>query len=515
MLFNSFSFLGLFLPLVLVVYYGAAFVAPGRGARLYVLILATMAFYSVAAVSFLPLLLVSIAANYFFHLRINAASNSRSRSSWLCFGVALNLAILCWFKYAGFLTEAADDLLGLGIRVTAMVLPLAISYYTFQQIAFLIDTSRGQIKSARPSLYAASVLLFPYIIAGPITLYREIGPQLERRPSTRDVPAHLLVGLTIFAFGLAKKACIADSLAPPVDALFAAAAAHKGLGVVVAWEACVGYLLEMYFDFSGYSEMALGLGRMFGLTLPLNFYSPLRSTSVIEWWRRWHMTLGRWVNAYVFQPLALSWTRWAASRGLTRFGTIVCGTLCPSFLAMLVIGVWHGGAWTYFIFGALHGTYMVVAETWRYFTRKRKTSRPRLRAALGNVLTLVCVLFAIAPFRAANVGATLVLWRGMLGLSGIYADSGVVGGDQITYALVLPMAFVVLFLFAYLAPNVPQMMAHFEPALEWSRWRLAERAYFGLSWRPRLPWAIASGALLASGLVFISRGATSFVYFGF
>jgi D-alanyl-lipoteichoic acid acyltransferase DltB (MBOAT superfamily) len=506
--FNSYLFLFLFLPAALTAYHAVSLTRL-HALRLPVLIVATIAFYALGAARFLPLLLASVALNFLL-ARLMLRFQGRSRTWLLALGVGGNLAALIYFKFAGFLVANITGLFGHPAALPPVVLPLAISFYSFQQIAFLVDTARGLVPPARPLIYAASILFFPYIISGPITLYREVAPQLAERPPARHIAHHLLVGLILFALGLFKKTVIADSFALWVDPGFTAAAHGTPIGLAGAWTLVASYLLQMYFDFSGYSDMAIGLARMFGITLPLNFFSPIRATSIIEWWRRWHMTLGRFANLYVFQPLALPLTRWSIARDHGRWGVAAAGTLLPTFVTMLVIGVWHGGNWTFVVFGLLHGTFMVVAESWRFAMRKRrrgKTARP-WEMALGNIATLAAVLVALAPFRAPEMATAARLWQAMAGLDG--AGSSLAAGQAAMLGTVA-----LGFAFAYLMPNSEQFMTRIAPALEWRKWEAVSPAVIALRWRATTAWSIALGALLLIAIAFVGRGSTSFVYFGF
>jgi alginate O-acetyltransferase complex protein AlgI len=513
--FNSYLFLLLFLPVTVACFYAFASTSLRR-LRFAVLAAATLLFYANAAARFVPLLLCSVAVNYMLARSIARAEGGK-RTALVISGVSANVIVLCYFKYTLFVLANADALFGTHWSVPAIALPLGISFYTFQQIAFLVDVSRGLVPTDHPVRYATSILFFPYIISGPITLYREMGPQLDHQPERGTVWGNILIGTIIFALGLFKKTVVADSFVLWVDPLFEQATRGGSLGLLGAWGAAIGYLLQMYFDFSGYSDMAIGAARMFGILLPLNFFSPIRSTSVIEWWRRWHMTLGSWVNAYIFQPIALPLSRWAAMKGLGRKGQLAVGTLLPTFLSMVIIGAWHGGNWTYFIFGALHGTYMVIAESWRFARRKKRRGKAPtwMHLATANILTLLAIFIAVVPFRAPNVPTTLRIWLGMTGATGLgsgmahWPTLAPIGG-----AMLCAMIFGAL-AFAYLMPNTEQFLTRFKPALEWGKWKTSSMPIVRAEWRPSVLWSVCLGAVLLIAMAFVARGSTSFVYFGF
>jgi alginate O-acetyltransferase complex protein AlgI len=516
MAFNSYLFILVFLPLALTLYYLVA-CSSLRRLRLPLLIGLTLAFYAKAAIHQLPLLLASVVLNYVC-ARVIATTSGRTRHGILTIGVSTNVLTLLYFKYTGFLVETVNDLAHTGINLPDIALPLGLSFYTFQQIAFLVDTSREQIKPTNPLVYASSILFFPFIISGPITFYREIGPQLGKQIEARAIPANLLVGLVLFSIGLFKKTVLADSFALWVDPLFAASGNGAPIGAAGAWGAAAAYLLQIYYDFSGYSDMALGIARMLGILLPLNFFSPIRSTSIIDYWRRWHMTLGRFVNLYIFQPLSLPLSRWAAVRSLSRGQMLIVGTLFPTFLTMVIIGAWHGGRWTYMVFGAMHGVYMMVNETWKFATRKKRKGKAvtATQIVLGNLLTMVAVVLALVAFRSPDLATAGRLWADMSGLNGLHLPLAVgwpalksIGGSGLAIFLVVGFAI------AYLLPNTAQLLSRFDPALEWPKWRELSPPVAGISWAPTVGWALFLGGLFLLGFSFIGRGGTSFVYFGF
>jgi len=507
--FNSYGYLLLFLPLVVTLYRGVARFG-SRAHRLLVLITASLAFYALADASALSLLLASLVGNFLLARRICA---SDAKQSWVSFGVVANLAVLVWFKFAPFGSENLEPLWGHNpTAVGHLLLPVGLSFYTFQQIAFLVDTARERIGRAKPLTYAASVLFFPTIVAGPITYYREFAPQVDTEPDSARLADDLIIGLVQIAMGLFKKAVIADTFALWVDPLFTKSAGGLIPAPCVSWAMVTGFLLEMYFDFSGYSDMAMGSARMLGIRLPLNFYSPLRVTNIMQWWRRWHMSLGRFVNEYVFQSLALPLTRWGMGRRLARASLLVVAVLLPTAVSMVVIGAWHGANWTYLVFGLMHAGYMITAECWIFIRRKRKVAAQAWHGWLGNALTLVAVLFALAPFRATDMPTALGIWRGMLGFShdlpgslGFIPGGGAIVVIQIAIGLAI----------CWLLPCSTRLLDKFEPCLDWERWRSVSEPTVRLEWRPNLRWGLACGALLFVGLAFISRGSGGFVYAGY
>src|SRR5689334_9113554 len=281
----------------------------------------------------------------------------------------------------------------------------------------------------RPLDFALFASFFPQLIAGPITHYKEIVPQINGPLFGRLIWRNVMVGVVIFAIGLFKKTVIADTLSSYANPLFGDAAQGKALDVTFSWLAAITFTLQLYFDFSGYSDMAIGLGRMFGVKLPLNFHSPLRASNIADYWRRWHMTLQRFIVAYIFQPLSLPLNRWAAGRGLSAWPAFAAGVVIPTLVTFVAVGAWHGAGWTFILFGVMHAIYLSTYEAWAERRRQRRRHLKKIRKTLpepgraqillGHVITLLCVIYANVMFRAHTVQDALSIWRGMTALNGL------------------------------------------------------------------------------------------------
>ncbi|HEY1933900.1 MAG TPA: MBOAT family O-acyltransferase [Acetobacteraceae bacterium] len=394
MLFQTPAFLLGFLPVCL-----AGFFACGRlgrhNAALAWMVAASTFFYGWWNPRLVPLLAGSIAVNYMVGGRIlhcARANRPAAARRWLIAGIAFNLGLLGWFKYADFLLHiAVPDAAPLDI-----FLPLAISFFTFQQIMFLVDTARHQYDAPDPLTYAAFVSFFPHLIAGPIVRPRDIIPQLRSSMLSTPLAANLADGLLVLLLGLAKKLVLADTFGGFADIGFDAAAHGASLSFVEAWYAVLAYSLQIYFDFSAYSDMAIGLARMLNVRFPLNFNSPYQARNIAEFWRRWHITLGMFLRDYVYVPLGGS-RQGELRRAINLFGT------------MLLCGLWHGAAWRFVLWGGLHGMFLVC----------NANCRVTLPRAAAQTLTLFAVIVAWVPFRAATPDATLTMLRGMAGLNGI------------------------------------------------------------------------------------------------
>jgi len=451
-LFNSALFLFGFLPVVVLGYY--VWRARGGYAQAEAWLLAgSLLFYASWEIRYLPLLLGSIALNY----ALGKTLRRRPQRRWLVLGVALNLGLLGFYKYADFFLGEVNALAGTTFPLVGVILPLGLSFITFQQVAYLVDSYRGQSSGEDGWLrYALFVTFFPQLVAGPIVQHRDIIPQFDTlaRP-TSGLPQGFATGLFIFCVGLFKKVVIADSIAPWADRAFADAAA---LGCFDAWTAALAYTLQIYFDFSAYSDMAIGLGLLFGLRIPLNFLSPYQAVTISDFWRRWHMTLGRFLRDYLYIPLG------GNRRRLPR-------TLAALTVTMLLGGLWHGAAWTFVAWGGLHGAYLAIYHLWRRVDW-------RLPRAVAWGLTFIAVVFAWVLFRADSFADAWHLWGAMLGLQGLELPNSLRAmlgflGDSVVWSTprhangLEMLALLPLLVFVVTQPNVHDLAVRFQPTLRW------------------------------------------------
>ena len=399
MLFNSPEFLFAFLPLALLAV-GLLSRRVGRRAGVFGLIVASLSFYAWWKVSGLFIILTSIAFNLAIARQLEFLRQKDRHGKWLlAFGVTFNLALLGYYKYSGFLLENLP-FAAAHVSPIAIGLPLGLSFYTFQQIAFIVDTWRGKVGTISAAEYMVSVLFFPHLIAGPLVHYRDLITQFRSR-LTVSVDLFWL-GIPIFLVGLAKKVFIADGLAFYVAPLFAKAETAP-LECVSAWVAALGYTAQIYFDFSGYSDMAIGLAAMFGIALPINFRSPYKAISIIDFWRRWHVTLSEFLRDYLYIPI-----------GGGRVSTV--RRYANLMIVMLLGGLWHGAGWTFVAWGGLHGGYLVVNHVWRGKVSSRLApSSNLLLAPIYRVATFLCVVVAWVFFRALSFSTAANVLSGMAG----------------------------------------------------------------------------------------------------
>lgn len=495
MLFNSYIFIFVFLPATLVFVF-VAHARLGKAGLFASLTIASLVFYAWWDPRYAVLPIGSMLVNYAIGRRV--APGQSARRAWLVLGLASNLGLLCWFKYAAFFATNVEALTGFELSIQRTVLPLAISFITFEQIAYLVDRYRGQIGPHGFLLYSAFLTYFPHLIAGPIVRFEEIADQLTVQAPAAQRWDDAAAGTAIFVIGLFKKVVIADNLAPHADSIFALAESGAPITLFAAWAGALAYTFQLYFDFSGYSEMALGLSLLFGVRLPINFLSPYKARSIIEFWRRWHVSLSRFLRDYLYIPLG------GNRRGTTRrYGNLM--------LTMTLAGLWHGAGWTFVIWGAIHGAMLVVNHGWRALAGRlgRAASHGTVR---GGILTFLCVVLAWVVFRAETVGGASHLLAAMAGKHGIVlptTPAAIAPWLAPLPTVVLP-ALAVSAVIVFLLPNVPQLFAE--------HLKLPREAADAL--RPRLVWRfdLLHGAMLGL-LAFWSLASLArpqqFLYFNF
>jgi len=522
MLFNSYEFIFAFLPVVV-----AAFFLLGRASRVWALrwlIAASLFFYGWWRPLNVLIIAPSVLINFLLARalqRLNKQGRRGSAKAVLLAGIAFNVAFLGYFKYSNFLVGAINDAIGTQIVLARIILPLGISFITFQKIAFLIDVHAGRVESFTLQDYCLFVLFIPQLVAGPIVHYREMMPQFHAA-SCRFDKDNVSVGLTLFAFGLFKKIFIADSIAPVVRPIYEQAASGSSIALLSAWIAAVGFTLQIYFDFSGYTDMALGIGRIFGIRLPPNFDSALRASNIIDFWLRWHMTLTRFLTAYIYNPLALWLTRRRAARGLAGFGgrnrsvgAFIELLMFPTTLTMLVSGVWHGAGYTFIVWGALHGFYLTVNHAWRLLGPKLwhdKSRYERFMQPTGFLVTFVCVAASMIVFRSPTLKTAVDLLQGMIGLHGVglsQLKDISVGRMRIAFWITAP-AFVAL-----VCPNTLQILSRHQPALGWNPIpHDAATAKTRCLWEPSLAWCLGVSVIAAIAILYLG-GQSEFLYWQF
>lgn len=499
MLFNSAPFIYGFLPISLLGFY----VIGRRNCRLAAawLAIASVFFYGWWNPRYVLLLLASVTLNYCFGWLISTASARDERQkakAYLIGAITANLLVLAYYKYANFFIDAVGAE-GLDLQI---ILPLGISFFTFTQIAFLVDASRGKAREYSLVHYMLFVTYFPHLIAGPILHHGQMMPQFADERSYRLDWTNIAVGFTIFVLGLGKKVFIADHYGEIGSPIFAAVAHGMSPTLTEAWVAALAYSLQLYFDFSAYCDMAIGLSLLFNIRLPLNFNSPYKAVNIIDFWRRWHMTLSQFLRDYLYIPL-----------GGNRHGVV--RRYANLMITMVLGGLWHGAGWTFVAWGALHGAYLIICHIFQALVGRDRLNRYGLMYRIpATLLTFVSVVVAWVFFRSPDFNSTLAMLQGMVGANGLG-----IGGDALSVGtrpdlsevgkLALGLGAV------WFLPNTVQLFAPFRPVTD--AIAMPPRWSSFVVWRPNgiVPW-LAVGVLFGLCLMMISPSRVSeFLYFQF
>lgn len=506
MVFSSYQFIFMFLPATYVAFLLAHRIG-GWNAAIYVLAGASFVFYAMWGAALLVVLAGSLAFNYLLggFIAGNAEQPQRSRQ-FLLLGITANLVLLGYLKYANFFIDIANQASGAGFNHLHLLVPVGVSFYTFIQIGYLIDAYNGQLIRSGFARYVVFGAFFPCVTAGPLVMHREILEQLEQRSGSAFKPRFLVTGLTMFGMGLFKKVALADSISPYADSVFNAVHAGGSVDLLTSWIGATAYALQLYFDFSGYSDMALGIAFIFGIRLPLNFDSPFKASNISDFWRRWHITMTRFFTNYIFSGLAMMGMRSAMAGDAGRLGKFLRAAAVPSIITFLVAGIWHGAGWNMVVYGLIHGIAIAIFLGWREF------SGIVLPRAAAWALTMSVVLSALVIFRAPDLGTAGSIIAGMWGLSGLGlgADVAVVDGLDIGRAvsMIALQGAVVLLL-----PNTQQILH-----LDWisSDQKPVSAAIEAglLAWRPAISGAFVIAFAYTVSLTTMGSG-TTFLYYQF
>lgn len=511
MLFNSYVYLFILLPVSVVVFYLIGARGHHRVAVSW-LVAVSLFFYGWWNPAYLMLIVASMLGNYALGIALSEKGEA-NRKTVLALGVLANLGLLGYYKYANFFVDNMNLVLGADFHLNEIILPLAISFFTFQQIAYLVDAYRGETREYNFLHYCLFVTFFPQLIAGPIVHHKEMLPQFARDNIYRFNSTNIAVGVSIFIVGLFKKVILADNIAAFASPVFAAADGGQSVGFYESWGGAIAYSLQLYFDFSGYADMAIGSARMFGIKLPVNFNSPYKATSIIEFWRRWHITLSRFLRDYLYIPLG------GSRKGLGR-------RYVNLMITMLLGGLWHGAGWTFIVWGGLHGSYLVINHFWRSMSNRagaNSLKQSSVYRALAWVITYLAVLIAWVFFRAETFGGAIEMLGAMTRFDTAFAPLGSVV-TLVTTEMGRPGWFyseglsgflgatwiISLTLIAVFLPNTQSVMRRWEPAIG-----VCEEVYrINLEWRPSLAWGIILGGMLMASLVYM-QGPSEFLYWQF
>ena len=498
MLFNSYIFVFLFLPVTVAVFHTLRHYGFSRAA-IFALVVASFVFYAWWKLEYLFLLLALMGTDFVIARKIQVHRDTKRcrAKAFLIGGLLINLGALGYYKYANFFVDNANSLFGTDLFLATILLPIGISFFTFQKIAFLIDLYQRKVEKFNIIDYALFVTFFPQLIAGPIVHHSEMMPQFAKLGKMSGQT--MVMGITIFILGLSKKVLLADTAAryasPHFDAVFNGAQPD----LLTAWSAALAYTVQIYFDFSAYSDMAIGIGLMFGIRLPVNFDSPYKSASIIEFWRRWHITLSRFLRDYLYITLG------GNKKGPVR-------RYINLYITMVLGGIWHGAGWTFLIWGVLHGIYLIINHGWHALCEKLSLNSLENNPLFGffaRGLTFLTVVIAWVFFRAPNVDTALEMLRGMSGQYGLILSNSSAPVDSLTGLAIAGG----LLLLAFFLPNTQQLTGYIGPA---GAYRSYVPKHFSVlfQWKPSVSWAFYSGILLALCLMCFSQ-VSEFIYFQF
>ena len=435
MLFNSTIFIFIFLPIVFSIYFLLNTKQLFKLSKIW-LVVSSLFFYSWWNPVYLPLILASILINYFISQKL--INNTPKRKTFLLFGLLFNIGLLVYFKYFDFFIYNINTLTNSNIELLHLALPLAISFYTLQQIAFLVDSYGGLVKERDFLDYTLFVTFFPQLIAGPIVHHKEMMPQFQNEKNSHFNYNNINAGIFMFGIGLFKKVVIADTFAKWASAGHLHA---TSLNLIDSWVTSLSYTFQLYFDFSGYTDMAIGIALLFNIKLPINFNSPYQALSIADFWNRWHMTLTRFLTTYIYEPIIKSFGKFSFNRAM--FAT---------FVTMFIAGLWHGAAWTFVIFGALHGGAIVINHYW-------KKSKNKLPTYLAWFLAFNFLNLTLIIFRANSIQSAFEIMKGMFGFHSLSFITQI--GANSKTLLYLILAFIIILLLK----NSNEILKNFKPSL--------------------------------------------------
>lgn len=516
MLFNSYLFIFVFLPLTLLGYYLAAKWSQSRIAITW-LVSSSLLFYGWYNPVYVVLISCSILFNYIVGIILTNRKVDNQRKLVMALGVTINILLLGYFKYANFFVENANAIFYGDFHLNAIILPIAISFITLQQIAYLVDVYRGEVVKHGFLNYCLFITFFPKLMSGPIVRFEEMMPQVIKDHMPKLTLENVALGLAVFFLGLFKKVILADNIGAYATPVFDAATEGAAISFFNSWSGALAYSFQLYFDFSGYCDMAIGLGLLFGIRLPLNFYSPYKATSIIDFWHRWHMTLFRFLRDYLYIPLG------GNRKGFPR-------QMVNLLFIMVIAGFWHGAGWTFIVWGALHGMYLVINHGWRRL-RRRLGQDPEKTTSLGTtvsiLITFIAVITAWVFFRADSIGAATAILKGMTGMNGFGIPAGyyeklqahqllwqiriIIGTLQPFWHTGTTWIFASIIICWFL-PNAQEYMSNYKTALDsFGKEAMPNR---WLRWKPSLWSAIVIAGIATLAISNLSH-VSKFIYFQF
>ena len=516
MLFDSYLFLFLFLPIALLGYYLIAKLKNPRFAIIW-LVAVSLFFCAWANPVYLAPIIGSVLFNYTIGVTLARPASKERRKLIMVLAVAANILLLGYFKYTNFFISNINVLLATDIHILTIALPLAVSFYTLTQIAYLVDIYRGEVYGGGFWEYLLFVTFFPKLISGPIVRMKQFMPQLTECYKPRLNVTNIAIGLTSIFLGLFKKVILADHLGAYANPVFDAATLESGISFFNSWTGALAYTFQLYFDFSGYCDIAIGIGLMFSIRLPLNFYSPYKAKSIIDFWRRWHITLSRFIRDYIYIPLGGNRTDFLRQ-------------MVNLMVAMIIAGFWHGAGWTFIIWGALHGIYLVINHIWQRLKRVANCSDKNSTwwgSAVSILITFFAVVLAWVFFRSDSVSAAIEILKGMVGIYGFhihFADYSAIGqllgpiGIRFDYIPGFSSAAIIWILLSlyicWFLPNVQEYMSESQPALDSFPGENTTPRFTFFKWKPSVGNAIAIALVAVVAILSINQ-ISKFIYFQF
>lgn len=530
MLFNSYQFLLMFLPITLFLYF-LAYRFWGNAVAIFILILASLFFYSWWNPIYFFLIIFSILINFI-------TSNiifKYNQKLFLIFGIIFNLGLIGYFKYLNFFIDVISFTSNLEFITKQVILPLGISFYTFQQITFIVDVYNKKVNDLSFRNYIIFVTFFPQLIAGPIVHHSQILHQFKNNLYLEKTIHYLSIGFSIFAIGLFKKVIIADNLSAYSSPIFFAAEHSMSLSFLEVWSGLLCYSFQLYFDFSGYSDMAIGLGYMFGIKLPINFNSPFKSTNIADFWRSWHITLGIFIRNYVYYPMSIFFTRFAMSKKRNLIINFMLTIAVPTFLTYLLLGMWHGSGINFILFGALHGMYIIIYSVLKKFEIGffKKIFKNYIFTTYVISCFFVFILFSISLvfFRAPTFESAILIYKAMININNIIIPESWFliiqstlgnyffdlmsihyGPINFFYGLNQLAIIFILLLFCIFGPNTMNLFHNYFPSID----KVENKGIilFNIKWQPNIIWSCIISLLFTYTFMSLSN-ISEFIYFQF
>ena len=529
MLFNSYIFIFLFLPITLL---GFHLIGKKGYHRLAIswLIGFSLFFYG----WWNPIYIGLIVGSALFNYTIGYALLAKPNKPFLLLGIIGNLGTLGYFKYANFFVDNINIFIDSNIILEQIILPLGISFFTFQQITYLVDTYLGKTKEYNFLHYCLFVTFFPQLIAGPIVHHKNMIPQFTKNLLSGLKLNNLASGFSIFTIGLFKKVIIADGIAISAAPLFKIAELGVDLTFFEAWGGAIAYTFQLYFDFSGYSDMAVGLALMFGIIIPVNFLSPYKAKNITEFWNNWHISLSNLIKNYLYYPISLSLTRYAYNINLGPISSFSLTIILPTIFAFFWVGVWHGAGWNFILFGLLHGIYIVIYNFWSKIKIIKETI---ITNTLARIITFLAITLSFVLFRAESMNGAVNIISTMLGAKGISLPSSMAVsmadtlGFLVKYNLIVfdgmfhnnifghsPLIgiiyIIILFIITQMLPNTQQIMRSYNPAFEMWTGKILKPRYRWMEWKPSIHWCIFVAIMFVLSIMNLTSR-SEFLYFQF